>query len=238
MILFIGDSFTYGQGLQYYYLTEHKGWNWEDCQNFLQSNKRFERLGFEEDEFRKTHSFPYLVSKKIDLPFQTPRLENGSDNQVTFNILENIQPFCTTNNIFLVVIQFSEPSRSILNGDEPKFDTIDEHIEYQVYRISTLLKDFEIDWLGISWMPEIGNLLKEKYPNNFVPVKYKNFKYNCFEPSYNPQLKPLTIQNTNDCEDGHFNLEGHEVISESILDKFFNTPHLVEKLNLYKKNLK
>lgn len=238
MILFIGDSFTYGQGLQYYYLTEHKGWSWEDCQKFVEENKRFEWLGFEEDEFRRKNSFPYLVSKEIDLPFQTPRFENGSDNQVSFNILENIQPFCTTNNISLIVIQFSEPSRSILNGDEPKFDTMDEQIEFQVKRIANILDEINVDWLGISWMPEIGKILREKYPKNFVPIIYKNLKYDCFEPSYNPTLKPLTLQNTEKVQDGHFNLLGHQIIADSIIKKYNSRTDLVEKIKRFKQKIK
>jgi lysophospholipase L1-like esterase len=238
MILFIGDSFTYGQGLQYYYLNEHKGWNWEECENFYQKNKRFEWLGFEEDEFRRKNGFPYLVSKEIDLPFQTPRMENGSDNEVTYEILQNIQPFCTTNNITFIVIQFSEPSRSILNGNEPKFNTIDEQIEHQVQRISDLLDSYNIDWLGISWMPEIGKILKEKYSQNFVPIKYKDKYYDCFESAYNLPLQELKISYTEGIDDGHFNLLGHQVISESILEKYYSRTDLVEKVKKLKEKIK
>lgn len=238
MILFIGDSFTWGQGLHYYYLTEHKGWSWEDCQNYLSNNPRFEWLGFEEDEFRRKNSFPYLVSKQIDLPFQTPRMENGSDNQVTYEILENLQPFCSTNNIQLLIVQFSEPSRSIINGNEPKFDTIDEQIEHQVQRISELCNHLQIDWLGISWMPEIGKILKEKYPKNFIPVKYKGFYYDCFEASYGLSLQELLISHSESIDDGHFNVLGHQVIAESILEKYYSRTDLVEKIKKLKEKIK
>ena len=238
MILFIGDSFTYGQGLQYYYLTKHKGWTWEKCDKFNRENKRFEWLGFEEDEFRRTNGFPYLVSKEIDLPFQTPRMENGSDNQVTYQILQNIHDICTTDNIRFVVVQFSEPSRSILNGNEPKFDTIDKQIEHQVQRISDFLDSYNIDWLGISWMPEIGKILKEKYPKNFVPIKYKNNYYSCFESKYGMDIRELQISYTEDIDDGHFNLLGHQVIAESILEKYYSRTDLVEKIKKLKEKIK
>jgi lysophospholipase L1-like esterase len=238
MILFIGDSFTYGQGLQYYYLTEHKGWTWEECDKFNQENKRFEWLGFEEDEFRRKNGFPYLVSREIDLPFQTPRMENGSDNQVTYEIIRDIQSFCSTNNITFIVIQFSEPSRSILNGTEPKFDTIDEQIEHQVQRISEILDFYNIDWLGISWMPEIGKILKEKYSKNFVPIKYKDKYYNCFESRYGMDIRELQISYTDGADDGHFNLLGHKVIADSILEKYYSRTDLVEKVKKLKQKIK
>ena len=234
MILFIGDSFTYGQGLQYYYLTEHKGWSWEDCEKMVNSQYRFEWLGIDEDEFRKQNSFPYLVSKEIDLPYHTPRCENGSDNQVSYEMIRDIQPFCTTNNITFMVVQFTEPSRSILNGNEPKFDRIDEEIEHQVSRIDELLKQYNVEWLGISWMPEIGKILKDKYPKNFVPIKYNGEYYECFEPQYHPKLQQLTIEYSEGIEDGHFNLEGHKVLSDSILEKYYSRNDLINKV----KNLK
>lgn len=237
MILFLGDSFTYGQGLQYYYLTEHKGWSWKDCDIFCQKNIRFEWLGFDEDEFRRKNSFPYLVSKEIDLPFQTPRFENGSDNQVTYDILKSIQPYCTTSNITFLVIQFSEPSRSILNGNEPKFDTIDEQIEHQVSRISDWCNEYNIEWLGISWMPEIGKILKEKYSNNFVPIKYKGTYYDCFESAYGLALEQLKISYTENIDDGHFNLLGHQVIADSILEKYNSRNDLVQKVKKLKEKI-
>jgi lysophospholipase L1-like esterase len=234
MILFVGDSFTWGQGLHYYYLTKHKGWTWEDCQNFVSNNKRFESLGFEEDEFRRTNSFPYLVSKELNLPFHTPRMENGGDNKVIYTILENIQSFCSTTNISLLIVQFSSPSRSVLNGTEPKFDTIEKQIEYQVERISDFCNQSNIDWLGISWQKEIGEILESNYSNNHIPVQYENVKYDCFDCNKHLELNPLFIQETEKIEDGHFNLEGHKVIANSIVNKIYSRNDLIEKFKKIK----
>jgi lysophospholipase L1-like esterase len=234
MILFLGDSFTWGQGLQYYYLTEHKGWNWEDCQNFVSDNKRFETLEFEADEFRKKNSFSYLVSKELDLPFHTPRIENGGDNQVSYQILQNIQSLISTTNISLIIVQFSSPTRSILNNTEPKFNTIQRQIEHQVERISNLCNECGIEWLGISWQEEIGEILKKEYTKNYIPIQYKNSKYKSFDYTMNPSLKPLFIEETEKIEDGHFNLEGHKVIADSILKKIYSRTDLIEKIKKIK----
>ena len=234
MILFIGDSFTWGQGLHYYYLTEHKGWSWEDCQKYVENNRRFEELGFDVDEFRRKNGFPYLVSKELDVPFQTPRFENGSDNQVTYNILETLGYYCTPNSIPFIVIQFSSPSRSIDNGNEPKFNTIEQHIKYQVTRISNILEVYDIDWLGISWQTEIGEILRTNYPKNHIPIEYKNLKYSSFEDN---NLLDLFISTTESVQDGHFNLEGHRVIADSIINKVKSRKDLIYKIETSKKDL-
>jgi hypothetical protein len=228
MILFLGDSFTWGQGLHYYSLVEEKGWSWDDCKQFFESNKRFETLGFQVDEFRRRNSFPYLVSKELDMPFQTTKMENGGDNYVLFEMLENLQPFCTPNIIDFIVVQFSSPSRSILNGTEPKLNTIDEQIKLQVSRISDFCNRWKIKWLGISWQEEIGNILKSNYIENFVPIKYKDKEYTHFDFNYNPKLHPLFIQYKENIKDGHFNLEGHKVIAKSIIDKVYSTNYLIK----------
>ena len=230
MILFLGDSFTWGQGLQYYYLTKHKCWSWKDCQEFVSSNPRFEWLGFAEDEFRKRNSFSYLVSKKLDVSYNVLRLENGGDNKVSYEILKNIQPYITPNNIPLIVLQFSSPARSILNKTEPEYNDIDKQIEYQVERIAKFCDSLNIEWLGISWQKEIGEILKNKYSKNYIPIIYKNSEYSCFSLQDNLELSPLFIETTEKIDDGHFNLEGHEVIADSIFKKIYSRTDLIETI--------
>lgn len=222
MILFVGDSFTYGQGLQYYYLTQQKGWSWKDCENFFNSHQRFESLGFEENEFRRQNSFPYIVSKTLNTPFQVLRIENGGDNYVSYEIIKNLQPLCTPETIDYIVVQFSSPIRSILQGTEPKLQTIEEQIHLQVSRISDFCKDFGVKWIGISWQNEIGDILKINYPKNYTPIQYKNKEYSCFDCNIHPILRPLFIEYTESVKDGHFNIEGHEVIANSIIHKIQN----------------
>ena len=58
MIVFLGDSFTWGQGLQYIHLVEKKGWSWEDCSKIIPPNLNLDWFVFYEDEYRKQNSFP------------------------------------------------------------------------------------------------------------------------------------------------------------------------------------
>lgn len=133
MILFLGDSFTWGQGLHYYYKIENEGWNWDDCRTFLEKNNRFEGLGFAADEFRRSNSFPYLVGKELNISISTPRSENGGDNKVIFDILTSLHPLITNANIDYLIIQFSNPTRCLDNKtDSLNNMNLDEFLHHQI----------------------------------------------------------------------------------------------------------
>lgn len=68
----------------------------------------------------------------------------------------------------------------------------------------------------------MGDILKEKYSKNYIPVLYNGSEYECFDFMYYTKLQELTIQYTQGIDDGHFNLEGHRVIANSILNKLHN----------------
>jgi len=227
MILFLGDSFTWGQGLHYYYMIENQGWSWDDCRDFLNTNNRFEKLGFYADEYRRTHSYPYIVSKQLNLPMVTPRFENGGDNRVSYDILKTSLPLIITNtNIDYLIVQFSAPLRSLDNkSDFLDGMSIDEFMDYQIERIDDECNRQNIKWFGISWFKEIGDILKDKYPQNFIPIYYKNKEYESFDFDKNIELRNLTIEHTQYIEDGHFNKEGHQVIANSIINKLNRNLH-------------
>lgn len=233
MILFLGDSYTWGQGLQYIHLVESKGWTWKQCENIVPPNANMEWLGLDEDEFRKKNSFPYLVAQKLDIPFSVGRFENGGDNQTTYQMLQSINPFISTNNIFCIIVQFSEPSRSLAHEYDESLGTIEEQIKLQVSRIDSYCKKTNIDWLGISWQPEIGEILKSEYSENYVPIMYNEKEFTNFSTRYS-ELSNMFLKNTYPINDEHFNLDGHKLIAESILNKIYSTKYLIDKLIKYK----
>ena len=68
MILFVGCSFTWGSGLQYEYL-EKKGWSVDklnDDRHRIIKEDSIDPLDYDADEYRKQHSWPNLVSKKLN----------------------------------------------------------------------------------------------------------------------------------------------------------------------------
>lgn len=236
MIVFLGDSFTWGQGLQYIHLTEEKGWTWEACSKIIPPNLNLEWLGFDEDEYRKKNSFPHLVSKKLDLPYVVGRFENGGDNQTIFQMLENMLPFCTHNNIFCLVIQFSDASRSLHREYNESIGGIDEQIENQVKRISEFCNMNNIPWIGVSWQTDIGNILKEKYPNNYIPIIYNETEYTNFS-KHHIDLAELLLTHNYPIKDEHFNLKGHEVISDMIYNKILTRTDLMDTLGKHKQQI-
>jgi lysophospholipase L1-like esterase len=221
MILFLGDSFTWGQGLHYYYMIENHGWTWDDCREYLKTVNHFERLGFEADEFRRTNNFSYLVGKYFNQPVITPRFENGGDNFEIYKTIQNLELFVSNTNIDYVIIQFSAPGRSLTQGgDENPYETVERFIEYEVDRIAQELNHKNLKWFGISWFPEHAKVMKEKYKDNFIPILYKGNEFDCFEfQSEHLPMRDLTIQFTQNIDDGHFNLEGHQILAESIINK-------------------
>lgn len=237
MIIFLGDSFTWGQGLQYIYLTEKKGWSWEECSNIVPPNLNLEWLGFEENEFRKTNSFPYMVSKKLDLSFSVGRFENGGDNQTIYQMLTQLMPFCTNNNIFCVVIQFSDASRSLAHEYDPMEGSIEKQIENQVKRISKFCQTNKIPWVGVSWQPEIGDILKNNYSENYIPIIYNGIEYTNFSTRHEG-LADLFLTHNYPIDDQHFNLKGHELVSDMIYTKIMQRLDLVEKLEYYRNEIK
>lgn len=237
MILFLGDSFTWGQGLQYINLTNKKGWTWEECSKIVPPKLNLEWLGFEEDEFRKINSFPYLVARKLDLPFNVCRFENGGDNQTIYQMINDMTPFCTTNNVFCLVIQFSDASRSLHYEYEPSLGSIENQIENQVKRISKLCDIKQIPWVGLSWQPEIGDILKNNYSDNYIPIIYNEVEYSNFSTRHSG-LADLFLNFDYPIDDQHFNLKGHKIIADLIYNKIMSRKDLIGKLNYYKTEIK
>lgn len=222
MILFLGDSFTWGQGLQYFYKIENEGWTWNDCKNFLEKNNRFETLGFHADEYRRQNSFPYLVSKELNEPLIQPRFENGGDNHNIYTLLDHLHLFVSFNNISTAIIQFSAPTRRLDLEERPTW-SVEKIMNEQIERIHQKCEHLGFKWYGISWFQEMGEILQENYSENHIPVLYKGKEFESFDFVKNLELRDLTIQYTQNIDDGHFNKEGHQVIANSILTKIKST---------------
>jgi hypothetical protein len=231
--LFVGDSFTWGQGLQYYSLMENHGWSYSDCNRFYKSlpEIRFESLGFDVDEFRKQNGFPALVSKHINLSFSILNLENGGDNKSIYDAVRLVYPtYITSNNISMVIIQFSNPARSVSQNIEVIRDTMEEQITDQITRIATILNSSKINWLALSWEEMMGTKLKELYPDNHIPILYENCTYDSFDLI----LGEINIEKETNGKivDEHLSITGHKVIANSIISKIYSRKDLVHQLNL------
>ena len=83
-------------------------------------------------------------------------------------------------------------------------------------------------WFGLSWQEDLGSVLKEYYPENFIPIHFEGNTYNSFEPitppgfnEYDSLDKPgLRICDTiPGVKDTHLNSKGCKVVAKSIIKK-------------------
>lgn len=236
MILFLGDSITWGQGLQIEkWISEGKSVDF--CNKHSVPHYHGEHISYDDDMFRKSKHFPNLVAKELGVSYSTKWGNGGTNDETTF-IIENLEKLIHPYTVQLVVIQFTDMVRDDLFSyvDNKNFGDLAElNLKNQIFRIDNTLsypknKDEIIPWIGISWHKEHSNFLKEKYPNNFVGFEYNNMKFDCLHDLYrwkNSLLREadrkshkLEIKDIyNGIDDGHPSSFAHEIIAESVLKK-------------------
>lgn len=234
MILFLGDSFTWGQGLPIEKWIE-SGKSVDECNKLMPPKYPSELYNYEDDDYRKQKHFPNLVARHFNKSYRT-KFGNGGTNQDIIDIIRNIGGHCDGRGVDFYVIQFTEVSRDPILHSEPVNiykDTVlkngiesffEEYIEEQVKTIDQIIKnDYNKKWFGFSWRSDFGKVLEEKYQKNYIPIEYNGDTNNNFEDIRN-QHKNLLLSNIKGIEDDHFNSKGHRVIADSIIKKI--TPYL------------
>ena len=224
MFIFYGCSFTYGQGLQYYWLVENTHLTWSDMENFGGSKIQQELLPFGVEQYRIQHSYPHLVSKHFGVNYFNTSISNGGDNSGMYGKVKLIHNFVDSTNVDYHIFQFSNPARN--TDDVTSVDNVDDLCYYQVERISREVNHIgnHNKWLAFSWYDEIGEILKKEFPDNFIPIIYKDKEHLSFEHLTNHKGE-LTIHVQHlESEDRHFSDYGHKVIAESIIKKVEESP--------------
>ena len=224
MILFLGDSFTWGQGLHIEkWLSEGK--SVEFCNKYSPPHYHAEQLSYSDDVYRKLKHFPNLVASKLDVPYGAPWTNGGANFENEF-IIKNLEKLTLDHAIQLIIIQFTE------FGREPefpwihktnKYDLVNTYIERQIAEISKTLSAAEtnIPWLGLSWPDEYSNVLKSKWEDNLIPLKYNDTEYDSISELQNKYKKDGLFELTDSftgINDGHPNSYFHQVIANSIID--------------------
>ena len=130
------------------------------------------------------------------------------------------------------------------NLDSTQQDFMNEQILSQIKQIEKCCKDIQShedleyghmnnrdkfpSWFGLSWQEDLGCVLKEYYPENFIPIHFEGNTYNSFEPitppgfnEYDSLDKPgLRICDTiPGVKDTHLNSKGCKVVAKSIIKK-------------------
>ena len=232
MILFVGCSYTWGSGLQYEYLYD-KGWNIDKLKDDLYRNitkDSINPLDYEADEYRKQHSWPNLVAKKLNKPYRVGTTKSATNLKEILNSIKHEKQLCyssKSNQIDTIVVQFTDWTRDNFIIE----DSIDKTIEYHIKQIADACDDIRNDeiisnhsysnsypsWVGLSWRGDLGNVLKDKYSENFIPIYRDGKEYSSFEPSVDVGLR--LYDSIVGIEDRHLNSEGCKVIADSIVRK-------------------
>jgi lysophospholipase L1-like esterase len=229
MILFLGDSFTWGQGLPIeIWLKEGKSLDY--C-NRLPPKVPSELYNYEDDNYRKQNHFPNLVAKHFNKSYVT-KFGNGGTNQDIVDIIRNIGSHCDGNGVDFYLIQFTEVSRdpNLHNRAGNEFeDTVlkegveaffQSYIKEQIKTIDNIIsKSYNKKWFGFSWRDDFGKILEENYPKNYIPIDYNNKLYNNFEELRNENKHLMLSGKYKGIDDSHLNSDGHKVLANSIINK-------------------
>lgn len=223
MILFLGDSFTWGQGLPIEkWLKEGKSLDY--C-NRLPPQYPSELYNYEDDNYRKENHFPNLVAKHFNKSYVT-KWGNGGSNQQSVFFLRDAWKQMDMKAIDFVVFQFTEYSRDLDLHKDDKYDGkvsfeeyIDNYIDKQIHLINSFCKNtLDKPWFSFSWNKEIAEKLQKNYPESYVPFIINGKEFSNFNDVFR-QHGEFMLSKIEGIEDCHFNSKGHEMIANSIIKK-------------------
>ena len=234
MIVFLGDSFTWGQGLPIEKWIQTDNLSIEECNKFSPPEYSCESYNYEDDNYRKQNHFPNLVAQHFNKSYVT-KFGNGGNNKNIVDILQNLDShFVDDRGIDFYVLQFTDFVRDpyfnfaqdIIHkqGDSYKFENnlnklFEDYIRTQLHHIDDLIQRRNSKWIGFSWREDFGKVLKQYYPNNYIPLIHNNKSYNNFGKLVDDDLKLKLSGKWVGLEDGHLNSDGHRVIANCIINK-------------------
>lgn len=242
MILFLGDSFTWGQGL-YYEKWKSEGFDvhrWNEINGEVWKFPH-ENLDYESHQYRKQHHFPALVAKHYNRNYDVKWGNGGSNWDIIHQI--NMIPVMAPqfrDGLDLIVIQLTSWTRDenrvlykqdlyqqavpdiryLSRKSNWQERLVEKKIEneplYQIELIQSHLKTLNKKWIVISWLDDMGEIIKEHFPKNYVPFYYNGKEYSSFDICLQGN-SPYSLQN--EFGDGHLNSKGCKLVADSIIKK-------------------
>ena len=225
MILFAGDSFTWGQGLEWEYLIQNEGYTIDKINTLIPPKYACERLPIHLQDYREKNRWPRLVAEYFNTNYDTLRCGNGGSNGDIYKFLDNFQHIIHPENVDLIVIQFTHSGRDL----PPNFLGPTESIFINEVNVAkSVIQNIEkkyphINIVTLSWLPEIGKLVEKELGEKYVIKLDGDYG---FENWISTRNLNCTYEGM---RDSHFNLEGHRELSKYVIT------HLVN-YNLIKKN--
>lgn len=230
MIIFLGDSFTWGQGLEWEYLIQNENWKIEDINKIIPPKYACERLPIRLQDYREKNRWPRLVAEHFNHQYDLSRCGNGGGNNDSHLFLDNIENFILLENLDLIVFQFTNSHRGVSNDFNGDIDDLflNDVSEFKKYMDSVKSKkdDFSVNlrkskipsvkFLTLSWLPEISNIIEKTLGSDMlVKFNFDGEEYNSFEGFINKITLSSKYSGLND---HHFNLEGHKFIAKSVIE--------------------
>lgn len=234
MILFLGDSFTWGQGLEWESLILDKKWKVTDVDKLIPPHGNCESLPIDLYDYRIKHHFPRLVSEHFNESYHIGRFGNGGSNGNIYHILNNIEEFIYPENLKLIIIQFTHSSRHVKINE----NNIDSIHHQDVLEFKTAIKRVRdkyplIKFVCLSWLPELGEEIRNVFGDEYIiTFNINNKKEYGFEKLISNNL---TLNSNIGVQDNHFNSKGHKLISDSII-KHIESNNIITKNNFYQTN--
>lgn len=230
MILFGGDSFTWGQGLEWDVLLKSDNWDINKINDKLIPPKYAnENLPLYLNEYREKNRWARTVSKHFDYGYDLFRCGNGGGNYDVYFQIENLENIVIPENVNLIVQQFTCSSRGAPEDWEfskTGSPVSDDILEFKRVVDSTKKNYPWINWITISWLHETGELCKEVLGDKYV-VQHSDWDKKVgieeWSKRYNFSSQYEGLQ------DYHLNQEGNDILAEIVINH-------IEKYNLLEKN--
>ena len=231
MILFLGDSFTWGQGLEWEWLINNENWSIEDINKIIPPKHACERLPIHLQDYREKNRWPRLVSEHFNHQYDLGRCGNGGGNLDAYLVLDNLESFIYADNLDMVIFQTTNSHRNYEKGYNGDYSNLfSDEIMLLKSAINSCVKlNKNIKFLTLSWLPEVAQSIENEFGEKMVvKFNFENVNYNSFEPFLGKISLGEKYQGLNDA---HFNLEGNEFIAKSVIDH-------IEKYDLFQQNIR
>jgi hypothetical protein len=228
-IIFLGDSFTWGQGL-YFYKWRDEGRKFDgELGGMYDSHSNY--VTIEDVQYKDNLSYTGLVSSYYNLS-QSKRTKNGGSNtDIVLDMLPMIDR--ENNDIDKLVFQFTTISRyffrdlnmshieNVYKDGENRYidDIIEERAKNFFNYIDGILKYFSklykfeycyLDWLGDFY---------QFNPDKFVTYNINEKEYKHFNPFLEEYKIDMFVDNRA-IIDLHLNKEGQQILSKGIINYF------------------
>lgn len=217
MILFLGDSFTWGQGLEWIYLMKNEGWTPEMCNSKMPPQDCLENLPLKCQDYRLQNHWPRKVSEYFDEQYDLGRCGNGGSNYDLYTILNNIENFIHPENLKTVIFQFTHSSRDLkLNGVDYTLNPFENDFIEAKNTFESFKKKYpHIKLFMLSWLPEMAELVENYFgESTLIKLEYNGTLYNSFEPFYQ---KVSISSEYPKLIDHHLSLKGNKILSDSVI---------------------